>query len=50
MQVQTNNPANIVVQGVEFQMQADMIQSFSWRPAVDWLFWNVFGNGYYNSR
>jgi vitamin B12 transporter len=48
VQVQTNSPANLVVQGIEFQMQADLFQSFNWRPAVDGLFWNVFGNGYYN--
>ena len=27
-----------------------MIQSFNWRPAVDGLLWNVFGNGYYNFK
>ncbi|HSI01059.1 MAG TPA: TonB-dependent receptor, partial [Reyranella sp.] len=48
VQVQTNSPANLVVQGIEFQMQADLFQSLNWRPAVDGLFWNVFGNGYYN--
>ena len=48
VQVQTNSPANLVVQGIEFQMQADLFQSFSWRPPVEGLFWNVFGNGYYN--
>ena len=41
VQVQTNSPANLVVQGIEFQMQADLFQSFNWRPAVEGLFWNV---------
>ena len=50
VQIQTNSPANLVVQGIEFQMQADMFQSLSWRPAVEGLFWNVFGNGYYNCK
>ena len=49
VQVQTNSPANLVVQGVEFQSQLDMFQSFGWQPVNGWN-WNLFGNGYYNFK
>lgn len=47
VQVQTNNPANLIVQGIEFQTQFDVLQTAGWQSDKG-LFWNVFGNGYYN--
>src|SRR5262249_53506250 len=43
-----NNPADIVVQGIELQSEADVL---SWIPshAANWR-WSVFGNGYYNFK
>lgn len=47
VQVQVNNPANLVVEGIEFQTQFDVLQTAGWQSDKG-LFWNVFGNGYYN--
>jgi vitamin B12 transporter len=43
-----NNPADIVVQGVEIQSEADIL---AWLPsrAPTWR-WSTFGNGYYNFK
>jgi vitamin B12 transporter len=49
VQVQVNSPANLVVQGIEFQTQFDVLQTAGWQSDKG-LFWNVFGNGYYNFR
>lgn len=46
-QIQTNSPANLIVQGIEFQTQFDVLQTAGWHSDKG-LFWNVFGNGYYN--
>jgi vitamin B12 transporter len=46
-QLQVNNPGNIVVQGVEFQAEADVIKTLKLGAADSWN-WKVFGNGYYN--
>lgn len=47
VQVQVNSPANLIVQGIEFQTQFDVLQTAGWHSDKG-LFWNVFGNGYYN--
>ncbi|WP_395710726.1 TonB-dependent receptor [Reyranella sp.] len=47
VQVQVNSPANLIVQGIEFQTQLDVLQTAGWQSDKG-LFWNVFGNGYYN--
>jgi vitamin B12 transporter len=49
VQRQANNTGNIVVQGLEFQLETDMITSFGLPIAPGWL-WNVFGNSYYNFK
>ncbi len=49
VQMQQNNPANIVVQGVEFQAEADVIKSFKIAADPTWN-WRAFGNGYYNFK
>ncbi len=41
-----NNPGDIIVQGVEFQLDADVFKTFA-VDAGSWR-WKVFGNGYYN--
>jgi vitamin B12 transporter len=41
-----NNPGNILVQGVEFQLDTDVLKTFGVK-AGPWR-WSVFGNGYYN--
>ncbi len=42
-----NNPSNIVVQGLEFQAEADVLKSLKLRVDESWN-WRMFGNGYYN--
>ena len=42
-----NNPSNIVVQGLEFQAEADILKSFKLEVDESWN-WRMFGNGYYN--
>jgi vitamin B12 transporter len=49
IQVQQNNPANIVIQGLEFQAEADVIRSLELKVEESWN-WKVFGNGYYNFK
>ena len=49
IQTQMNNPADIVVQGVEFQAEADIIQSLHLPVSSDWR-WRFYGNGYYNFK
>jgi len=49
VQTQMNNPADIVVQGVEFQAEADVIRSLEIPATPDWR-WNFYGNGYYNFK
>ncbi|CAN5876525.1 hypothetical protein BH11PSE3_BH11PSE3_27230 [soil metagenome] len=49
VQRQVNNPGNIVVQGIEFQLETNMIQTFGLPIGPSWL-WNVFGNSYYNFK
>ena len=49
VQIQQNNPANIVVQGVEFQAEADVMKTFSLAAKDSWN-WKVFGNGYFNFK
>ncbi|MFO1159246.1 MAG: TonB-dependent receptor [Reyranellaceae bacterium] len=49
VQVQVNSPANLVVQGIEFQTQFDVLQTAGWKLDKG-VFWNVFGNGYYNFK
>jgi vitamin B12 transporter len=44
-----NNPANIQVQGVEFQLDADVLRNLALDVPSSWR-WNVFGNGYYNFK
>ncbi|UYN95627.1 MAG: TonB-dependent receptor [Enhydrobacter sp.] len=44
-----NNPANIQVQGVEFQLDADVLKTLSLDVSPSWQ-WSVFGNGYYNFK
>ena len=41
-----NNGANIVVQGLEFQLDADIIRNLQLNVPETWR-WTVFGNGYY---
>lgn len=48
-QLQVNNPGNIVVQGVEYQAEADMMQTLKLSGKDAWN-WKVFGNGYYNFK
>jgi vitamin B12 transporter len=42
-----NNPGNILIQGLEFQLESDVIQTFKLATDPSWR-WIVFGNGYYN--
>lgn len=49
IQQQTNNPGNIVVQGLEFQLETNMISTFGLPIQPSWL-WNVFANSYYNFK
>ena len=51
-QLQVNNPGNIVVQGLEFQAEADMMRTFKLGATDSSNSWNwkVFGNGYYNFK
>ncbi len=42
-----NNPGNIQVQGLEYQLESDVIQTFRLNPHPSWR-WIVFSNGYYN--
>ncbi|HTE34951.1 MAG TPA: TonB-dependent receptor [Reyranella sp.] len=49
IQRQQNNPGNLVVQGLEFQLDASVIRTLGLNVAPTWL-WNVFGNGYYNFK
>jgi len=49
IQTQMNNPADIVVQGVEFQAEADVIQSLHLPVSSDWR-WRFYGSGYYNFK
>jgi vitamin B12 transporter len=44
-----NNPANIVVQGLEFQADADLVKSLPLPIDETWN-WKLFGNGYYNFK
>ncbi len=44
-----NNPANIVVQGLEFQLEADVVRNLDLDIPASWR-WTVFGNGYYNFK
>lgn len=44
-----NNPANIVVQGVEFQTDASVIKTLGMNVPSTWN-WNVFGSGYFNFK
>lgn len=44
-----NNPANITVQGLEFQLEADVIRNLGLNTPDSWR-WTVFGNGYYNFK
>lgn len=44
-----NNPANITVQGLEFQLDADVIRNLQLPVPETWR-WTVFGNGYYNFK
>ncbi len=49
IQQQRNNPGNIVVQGLEFQLETDIIRSFGLPIVPGWM-WDVFGNSYYNFK
>ena len=42
-----NNPSTIQVQGLEFQLEGDVIKTFG-IPALPTWNWIVYGNGYYN--
>jgi vitamin B12 transporter len=42
-----NNPGNILVQGLEFQLESDVIQTFQLTAPPSWR-WILFSNGYYN--
>ncbi len=44
-----NNPAEIVVQGLEMQAEADVIRTLSLSTPDTWR-WSVFANGYYNFK
>ena len=44
-----NNPAEIVVQGLEMQAEADVIRTLSFSTPDTWR-WSVFANGYYNFK
>ncbi|MBN9540649.1 MAG: hypothetical protein BGN99_33815 [Alphaproteobacteria bacterium 65-37] len=44
-----NNPANIVIQGLEFQAEADLVKSFKLPFEESWT-WKAWGNGYYNFK
>jgi vitamin B12 transporter len=44
-----NNPADIQIQGLEFQLDADVLKSLPFDAASSWR-WSVFGNGYYNFK
>jgi vitamin B12 transporter len=49
VQQQQNNPGDIVVQGLEFQLDASVIRTLGLAVPQSWN-WNVFGNGYYNFK
>jgi vitamin B12 transporter len=42
-----NNPGDIVVRGVEFQAETDLMRTFRVARPGPWR-WTAFGNGYYN--
>jgi vitamin B12 transporter len=42
-----NNPGDIVVRGVEFQAETDLIRTFRIHHPGPWR-WTAFGNGYYH--
>ncbi len=42
-----NNPGNIQMQGLEFQVESDLIQTFQLKPDPSWR-WTMWSNGYYN--
>ena len=44
-----NNPSEIVVQGLEFQADADLVKTLGLSVPETWR-WSVFGNGYYNFK
>ncbi len=44
-----NNPAEIVVQGLEMQAEADVIRTLGLSTPDAWR-WSVFANGYYNFK
>lgn len=44
-----NNQSNIVVQGLEFQADVDMVRNLQLDVPQSW-FWHVFGNGYYYTK
>ena len=49
IQRQSNNPGNIQVQGIEFQLETEMISTLDLPVQPGW-FWNLFGNSYYNFK
>ena len=44
-----NNPADIQVQGLEFQLEADVLRTMAISAPSSWR-WSLFGNGYYNFK
>ena len=42
-----NNPGNIVVQGLEYQLESDVIRTLALAAPASWR-WILFANGYYN--
>ena len=48
IQNEMNNPADIVVQGIELQGEDDLMKTFAIRS--DRWNWKLFGNGYYNFK
>ncbi len=44
-----NNPGNIQVQGLEFQLEADVLRTLALPAPPSWR-WTLFGNGYYNFK
>ncbi len=42
-----NNPGNIQMQGLEFQVESDLIQTLQLKPHPSWR-WTLWSNGYYN--
>ncbi len=44
-----NNPADIVVQGLEFQAESNVLRSLGLGTPPSWH-WSVFGNGYYHFK